>query len=76
MTDTIRRVARPRGELPADTKKRLERLRAKADTSEADYRAAVIDAHRNGASFSTLRAELGHSTSTLQAWKKDHDDDH
>lgn len=70
MTATIRRVARPRGELTAEQQRRLTRLQGKADAGVAEYRAAVVETLNEGASFAEVAAFTGHSTNTLQAWKK------
>lgn len=70
MTATIRRMPRARGDLTPDQQRRLTRLRDKRDTAEADYRAAVVQALNEGASFAMLAEFTGHSTNTLQAWKK------
>lgn len=70
MTATIRRVPRARGDLTADQQRRLTRLRDKRDAAEAEYRAAVVQALDEGASFAMLAEFTGHSTNTLQAWKK------
>lgn len=70
MTATIRRVPRPRGDLTPDQQRRLTRLRDKRDTAEAEYRAAVVQALNEGVSFAMLAEFTGHSTNTLQAWKK------
>lgn len=70
MTATIRRMGRPRGDLTPDQQRRLTRLRDKRDAAEADYRAAVVQALEDGASFLRMSEFTGHSTNTLQAWKK------
>lgn len=70
MTATIRRVPRPRGDLTPEQQRRLTRLRDKRDAAEADYRAAVVQALTDGASFAMLAEFTGHSTNTLQAWKR------
>lgn len=70
MTATIRPMSRPRGDLTPDQQRRLTRLRDKRDAAEADYRAAVVQALEDGASFAMLAEFTGHSTNTLQAWKR------
>lgn len=77
MTATIRRVPRARGDLTADQQRAITRARTKADKSQAraeqdaaEYRAAVVQALDEGASFAMLAEFTGHSTNTLQAWKK------
>lgn len=67
---TVRRVPRPRGDLTPDQQRRLARLRDKRDAAEAEYRTAVVQALNEGASFVMLAEFTGHSTNTLQAWKR------
>lgn len=61
---------RPRGDLTPTQQRTLARLRDKRDAAEADYRAAVVQALDEGASFAQVAAFTGHSTNTLQAWKR------
>lgn len=70
MTATIPRMPRPRGDLTPDQQRRLTRLRDKRDTAEADYRAAVVQALEDGVPFLRMSEFTGHSTNTLQAWKR------
>ncbi|MCW2950821.1 MAG: hypothetical protein JWN41_1834 [Thermoleophilia bacterium] len=68
---TIRRVARPRGEL---TSAQLQRLSGAAMRSvEADkmYRAEVVAVLAEGASFAEVSKATGLSTNTLQRWKRE-----
>lgn len=70
--DTVRPVSpRPRGSLTAAQQRRLTRSREKRDQAEADHRAAVLDVLAEGASFLEVSEFTGHSTRTLQAWKRD-----
>jgi hypothetical protein len=63
-------MPRPRGDLTPDQQRTLTRLRDKRDAIEADYRAAVVQALNDGASFAQMAEFTGHSTNTLQAWKR------
>lgn len=71
MTDTIRRVSRPRGVLTAQQTRRLHRAAEKRDAADTAYRAEVVAVLAEGASFAEVRKTTGLSTSTLQAWKRD-----
>lgn len=71
MTTTIRPVPRPRGDLTPDQMRRLERLRAKRDAADAEYRAGVVEVLNEGASFTRVKEATGHSTRTLQDWKRE-----
>ena len=70
MTATIRRMPRPRGDLTPEQQRRLARLRDKQDAAVAEYRAAVVEALEAGVSFAMMAQFTGHSTNTLQAWKR------
>lgn len=61
---------RPRGDLTPAQQRTLARLRERIDKADADYRAAVVQALDEGASFAQVAAFTGHSTNTLQAWKR------
>lgn len=67
---TIRRVSRPRGELTLEQLRRLEKAAARATDAEAAYRDEVVAVLSEGASFAEVSAATGHSTHTLQAWKR------
>lgn len=71
MSATIRRVARPRGELTDAQKALLSALGASAQKIQEDYRAAVVYALDKGASFSEVSKFTGLSTNTLQRWKRE-----
>lgn len=71
MTTTIRRVSRPRGELSAEQARRLERANEKRVTADSAYREVVVALLSEGVSFAELSAATGHSTRTLQNWKRD-----
>lgn len=68
---TIPRVARSRGELTAAQVRRLDRLRARRETAESDYRAGVLAVMTEGASFAEVSKATGLSTNTLQRWKRE-----
>lgn len=61
---------RPKGYMSSDQQRRLSRLRDEQEAAEADYRAAVVQALEDGASFLRMAEFTGHSTNTLQAWKR------
>jgi DNA-directed RNA polymerase specialized sigma24 family protein len=69
MTATVRRVARPRGSLTPDQRRRLERSAEKRAKAEADYRAEVLAVMAEGGSFAEVAKATGLSTNTLQRWK-------
>lgn len=71
MPATIRRVSRPPQDLTVAQEKAIERAGEKRAKAEADYRAAVVQAHREGASFAKLAEFTGHSTQTLQKWNRE-----
>ena len=70
-TDTIRRVARPRGTLNNSQTRRLDKAADKRAAAEAAYRAVVVGLLHEGCSFSELSKATGLSTSTLQKWKRE-----
>lgn len=71
MSATIRRVARPRGELTEQQRVRLEALRAEMEETRSAYQAAVVRTLAQGASFSEVSKATGLSTNTLQRWKRE-----
>lgn len=70
MTATIRRVARPRGQLSKKTLDDLDRRRRRAEFEQQCYRDAVVDALDEG-SFAAVSEATGLSTNTLQRWKRE-----
>lgn len=70
MSATIRRVARPRGELSDETLGLLGLRFLDMATAEALYRQAVLAALAEG-SFSAVSEATGLSTNTLQRWKRE-----
>lgn len=71
MTATIRRMARPRGELEAGEIRRAEKLRDQADAAQGEYRDYVVGLLAKGRSFSEVANATGLSTNTLQRWKRE-----
>lgn len=71
MTATIRRVARPRGDLTPAQQKRLDKAAEKRAAAEAAYRAEVLAVMAEGASFAEVSKATGLSTNTLQRWKRE-----
>lgn len=71
VTDTLRRVTRPRGELDNDRRKHLARLAQKAEAAKADLRTEALKALAEGGSFSWVAEVTGLSTNTLQRWKRE-----
>jgi hypothetical protein len=70
-TDSVRRVPRPRGSLTDAQQRRLTRAAGKRSQADADYRAEVLAVMAEGASFSEVSSWTGHSTKTLQTWKRE-----
>lgn len=70
-SDTIRRVARPRGVLTPDQEARLGVLQAKAERYRAEFRRAVVETLGEGASFNEVSKATGLSKDTLQRWKRE-----
>lgn len=68
---TIRRVARPRGDLDSEQRRRIENAKWHLDEAQEAYRNAVLSVLRDGCSFSEVSRESGLSTSTLQRWKRE-----
>lgn len=68
---TIRRVARPRGELTEKQINNLWELKVAAQLAQAFYRSAVVGALEDGASFAEVSKATGLSTNTLQRWKRE-----
>lgn len=71
MSATIRRVARPRGELTLAQARRLEKANERRVATNADYRAVVLAIMAEGASFAEMSRATGLSTNTLQRWKRE-----
>lgn len=71
MSATIRRVARPRGELSEQQRRLLARAGREREVADIKYRAAVVRTLAEGASFSEVSAFTGLSTNTLQRWKRE-----
>lgn len=68
---TIRRVARPRGELTPTQQRRLARAAEKRDAADSAYRTEVLAVMAEGASFGEVSKATGLSTNTLQRWKRE-----
>jgi transposase-like protein len=71
MTATIRRVARPRGELTDAQLRRLSKAAKRQVEADAAYRAEVVVVLAEGASFAEVSKATGLSTNTLQRWKRE-----
>lgn len=69
-SDTIRRVARPRGVLTQQTKNELAVCKAELARWEREYREAAVRALSEG-SFSAVAEATGLSKDTLQRWKRE-----
>lgn len=70
-TDTIARVPRPRGVLPEPTRRQIERLAKEREEADSNYRAVVVLALIDGASFNEVSKATGLSKDTLQRWKRE-----
>lgn len=68
---TVRRVPRPRGFLTSAQERRLTTAAEKRAKAESDYRAVVLGALAEGASFAEVAAFTGLSTNTIQRWKRE-----
>lgn len=71
MTATIRRVARPRGEMTKDQLRRWIRAENKVDDAKDELRRVTIEILAEGASFAEVSKATGLSTNTLQRWKRE-----
>lgn len=71
MSATIRRVARPRGALTKEQARALQAAAKRVADEQAFYRASVLRALAEGASFSEVSKATGLSTNTLQRWKRE-----
>ena len=67
---TIRRVARPRGELTEAQMSLIKIAKDESDQAYENYRARVVQALAEGASFAEVSKFTGLSTNTLQRWKR------
>lgn len=64
-------MARPRGEIPAEQRRELERARDGASRAEERLRAAVVAALAAGGSYAVVAETARVAKSTVQAWAKD-----
>lgn len=71
MSATIRRVARPRGELTKEQAFLLNKYRAELEAWQSAYRGLAVQVLGEGASFSEVSKATGLSTNTLQRWKRE-----
>ncbi len=71
MTATIRRVARPRGEMTEQQRRRWIRAENKVDDAKDELRRVTVEILAEGASFSEVSKATGLSTNTLQRWKRE-----
>lgn len=71
---TIRRVARPRGELTEGQASWLKMAQDELDAWRGEYRARVVQVLAEGASFAEVSKATGLSTNTLQRWKREAND--
>lgn len=62
---------RPSGSLTSAQERRLTLAAERRAKAEATYRAEVVAALAEGASFSEVAAFTGLSTNTLQRWKRE-----
>lgn len=70
-TATIRRVARPRGEMTEQQRRRWIRAENKVDDAKDELRRVTVEILAEGASFSEVSKATGLSTNTLQRWKRE-----
>lgn len=68
---TIRRVARPRGELTAQQVRAVQRYRRAAEYTQEEYRWYCVQLLADGCSFAEVSKVTGLSTNTLQRWKRE-----
>jgi len=71
MSATIRRVARPRGEMTQAQLRRWVRAENKVDDAKDELRRVTVEILAEGASFAEVSKATGLSTNTLQRWKKE-----
>lgn len=62
---------RPRGVLTRQQLSDIDGAKKNLDRAEERYRAAVLNALREGASFAEVSKATGLSTNTLQRWKRE-----
>lgn len=69
---TLRHMApRPRGELSDAQRRKITKAAKAVDDAEVAYRAVVLAAMEDGASFAEVSKATGLSTNTLQRWKRE-----
>lgn len=71
MSATIRRVARPRGEMTQAQLRRWIRAENKVDDAKDELRRVTVEILAEGASFAEVSKATGLSTNTLQRWKRE-----
>lgn len=71
MSATIRRVARPRGEMTERQQRRWIRAENKVDDAKTELRRVTVEILSEGASFAEVSKATGLSTNTLQRWKRE-----
>ena len=71
MTATIPRVARPRGEMTEQQRRRWIRAENKVEDAKDELRRVTVEILAEGASFAEVSRVTGLSTNTLQRWKKE-----
>ena len=71
MSATVRRVARPRGEMTERQQRRWIRAENKVDDAKTELRRVTVEILAEGASFAEVSKATGLSTNTLQRWKRE-----
>lgn len=71
MSATVRRVARPRGEMTERQQRRWIRAENKVDDAKTELRRVTVEILAEGASFAEVSKVTGLSTNTLQRWKRE-----
>lgn len=62
---------RPRGDLTDAQRRKIDKAAKACDDAQAIYRAVVLAAMAEGASFAEVSKATGLSTNTLQRWKRE-----
>lgn len=71
MSATIRRVARSRGEMTEQQRRRWVRAENKLDDAKDQLRRVTVEILSEGVSFAEVSKVTGLSTNTLQRWKRE-----
>lgn len=71
MSVTIPRVSCAKGLMTVEQQRQFDRIVAKREKAEADYRESVLTLMDEGVSYSVMAAALSCSKETLRKWKRE-----